>query len=42
MCVRIIKNINGGGGRGISGMNKIRSEYIPSMLGTSNVNGYGI
>lgn len=25
MCVRIIKNINGGGGRGISGMNKIRS-----------------
>lgn len=36
----------GGGGRGGSGtgsgMNKIKSQYIPSMLKNSNINGYGI
>ncbi len=39
ICIRIVKNVNGGGR---VGLNKIKSEYIPSMMGNSNVNGYGI
>lgn len=38
--MRVVKNVNGGGNR--VGLNKIKSEYIPSMLGRSNVNGFGI
>jgi hypothetical protein len=42
-----MKNINiGGGGRqgsgNSSGLSKIKSEYIPSMLKNSNTNGYGV
>lgn len=40
ICIRIVKNVNGAGR--VGGLNKIKSEYIPSMLGSSNVNGYAI
>lgn len=37
-----MKNINVGPlGKLGNGLHKIKSQYIPSMLGTSNVNGYG-
>lgn len=40
ICVRIVRNVNGGGGRGVgSGLQKMRSEYMPSMLMNSNVSG---
>lgn len=39
-AVRILKNVNGGGKLGMGG--KIKSAYIPSMLGGSNVVGYDI
>lgn len=43
ICVRIVRNINGGGGRGVgSGLQKMRSEYMPSMLMGSNVGGFGV
>jgi len=50
ICIRIIRNINNGGGNiknngNIGGMGgKAKSEYIPTtmMLAMSNVNGYGI
>lgn len=41
MCIRIIKNVNVGGGKNMPGINKMKSEYIPSVLGISSVNGYG-
>ena len=40
ICVRIVRNVNGSGGRGVgSGLQKMRSEYMPSMLMNSNVSG---
>lgn len=42
-CLRIIKTLNGGSSsKPFSGLTKMKSDYIPSMLGVSNVNGYSI
>ena len=38
--MRIIKNVNGGGKLGLG--TKIKSAYIPSMMGGSNAIGYDI
>lgn len=41
-CVRIIKTVNGSGSAKGAHLTKIKSEYIPSMLGVSNAHGYGV
>ena len=40
--MRALKNIGGGGSRNGTGLGKIKSAYIPSMLGSSTVNAYEI
>lgn len=38
---KIVKNLNGGRS-GSSGMGKVKSAYIPSMLGSSSVGSYDL
>ena len=39
--MKTLKNFTGGSRTG-TGMGKIKSAYIPSMLGSSNVNAYDL